>query len=144
MAGVRFQYTDAAILFCIPEPGCDLEYLVQRYTCFERIAVPTYETVAGCLSRAVRAGAMPFPADGHYRLVPEWYSRVHERDGEFAASELAMIEFSEMLEAQVWPEVGTAEFTLDQAEFRRAADSTKAYIDSLRTVHPLIASRFGL
>ena len=118
--GVSFQYTDAALLYCIPEPGCDLNYLVERYTCFERIAVPSYELVAGCLGRAVRAGAMPFPTGGLYRLTPEWFTRVHRRNDEFSASEYAMIEFAEELEAQEWPAVGP-EFVLPEGSSSGAA-----------------------
>jgi hypothetical protein len=130
MGGVRFQDADAAILYCIPERGCDLNFLVRRYTCFERTAVPSYETVAGCLGRAVRAGAMPVPAGGHYRLTTEWYSHVHRRDEEFYASEYAMVAFMEELEAQEWPPVG-AEFVLPEAEFQQAADHTRQHLDTL-------------
>lgn len=130
MSGVKFQYTDAAILFCVPEPGCDLNYLVHRYTYFERIAVPTYETIAGCLDRAVRAGAITFPTEGKYRLSSEWFDRVHQHDDEFAASEHAMLEFSERLEAQEWPTIAT-EFVLPMAEFQRAADYTRQSLDRL-------------
>jgi hypothetical protein len=128
---VSFQYTDAAIMYCILERGCDLNDLVRSYTCFERVAVPSYEVVAGCLGRAVRAGAMPFPVGGLYCLTPEWYARVHSWDDKVSASEYAMVEFSEELERREWPEVGAAEFVLPVVEYERAAKYTQQYIDDL-------------
>lgn len=127
---VRFQYADAAILFCVPEAGCDLNFLVQRYTFFERIAVPDYQVVSGCLSRAVRAGAVPVPTAGQYSLTPEWYVYIHQRDGEITPSELAMIEFADELEAHEWPIIGP-EFVLPTDEFERAAEHTRRYLDAL-------------
>jgi hypothetical protein len=128
--GVRFQEADAAILFCVPTAGCDLNWLVERCTSFMRIAVPGYDFVAGCLDRCVRAGVMPAPVGGMYRLTPEWYARVHRLDDEFAASELAAIEFGEELVAQEWPEVGP-EFVLPAAEFEQAAEHTRRSLDRL-------------
>jgi hypothetical protein len=131
--GLSFQYADASILFCIPEQGCDLNYLVERYTCFERIAVPTYEIMAGCLRRAVGAGVLMFPAGGLYRLTPEWYARVHRSDGKFSASDYAMIEFADELQSQEWAEVGVAEFELSMLAYQSAATHTQQYLDRLFT-----------
>ena len=128
--GVIFQDADAAILFCVPEQGCDLCYLVERYTCFERIAVPTYEVVAGCVGRAVQAGAMSVPAGGVYRLTPEWFARVHRRDTEFSAPEYAAIELIDELQGQEWPVV-RPEFMLPAHEFARADGHTRLFLDRL-------------
>lgn len=130
MNGVKFQYTDAAILFCIPERGCDLSYLVERYTCFERTAIPSYDMVAGCLGRAAQTGALQLPIDCSYRLTSEWFSRVHRYDQEFSATELAMIEFADELQMQEWPAIGE-EFVLSESEFERAAKHTRQFLDRL-------------
>jgi hypothetical protein len=128
--GVSLTYNDFAILFCIPKAGCKLDYLVERYTCFERIAVPSYNVVAGCVGRAVRAGAMPVPVGGKYRLTPEWFARIHGRDAEFAASELAMVECADEMQGREWPAVGP-EFVLPEAEFEQAAEHTRRFLDEL-------------
>lgn len=61
MPAVRFQYPDAAILYCIPRFGTNLANLISCYTFFDRAAIPTYEAVSGCLSRATRVGMMRPP-----------------------------------------------------------------------------------
>ena len=127
---VRFRIADTAILFCIPEAGCSLNYSVERYTCFERIGVLTYEVVAGCVDRAVRAGAMTVTSGELYRLTPEWYSRVHRWNPEFAASELAMIEVSDELVLQEWPAI-EREYMLPEPEFERAVEHTRHYLVKL-------------
>jgi hypothetical protein len=131
---VRFQFADAAVLFCVPAAGCDLNHLVERYICFERIAIPSYQEVAGFLSRAVHAGAILVSADNLYRLTPEWYARVHQRDHEITQPELAVIEFAEELEADEWSAVG-AEFVLPPDEYERAAKHARQYLDRLFVRH---------
>lgn len=118
------------MLYVIPKDGCDLSYLVTRYTCFNRVAVPGYEIVAGCLDRAIRAGIVRPPTDGRYVVNPAWFARIHDRLTELSASEHIALDFSVELEAADWPEVGKA-FVLDEAEYRKAEESTKRYLDEL-------------
>jgi hypothetical protein len=63
-------------------------------------------------------------------LTPEWYSRVHSRDDEFNATELAALDFAEKLEKQVWPAIGEA-FTLPVPEFEQPADYAREYIERI-------------
>jgi hypothetical protein len=135
MGEVQLQAADVAILYCIPQGGCNLDYLVERYTCFERIAIPPYDVVAGCLDRAVRVGAVPRPTEGLYRLTPEWYARIHSQDETVSPSELAMLEVAEELQEGGWPEVAATPFVLPRDEFHRAADHTRQYLDVLFAPH---------
>jgi hypothetical protein len=129
---VKFQYPDAALLYCIPVRGCDLRYLVPAYVFFDRTSVPSYETIAGFLSRASIAGIIFPPTTGadRYRVRPDWYARIHDRDVKFTASEYAAADFSEELEDAEYPEVGS-DFSLDEQEYREAADCAQERLDRL-------------
>ncbi|HEY1379832.1 MAG TPA: hypothetical protein VGF55_23720 [Gemmataceae bacterium] len=123
MAGIRFREDDPIILGCIPDQGCDLACILSIYTFVNRAAVPTYEEIGGCLSRAVRAGMMPPPAGGWYRLAPGWRARLHERDDRYSATEYGLFEVAEEFASQEWPELAGLAYTLDLAEYERAADA---------------------
>lgn len=116
MGTVRFLFKDACILWCVHGDGCDLESLIHVYTFVDRAAVPSYEEMNGCLSRAVRAGIMLFPTGGRYRLTPKWSAQM----GEYPADVYGMVDFAEWLITQDLPDIG-ADFTLDQGEYRGAA-----------------------
>ncbi|AMV24444.1 hypothetical protein VT84_08605 [Gemmata sp. SH-PL17] len=68
---VRFTEFDGYLLWCLPEPGCDLAYLIWAYTFLNRDAVPSYPQLAECLRRSVSTGAILPPVGGHFRLSPE-------------------------------------------------------------------------
>jgi hypothetical protein len=118
---VRFAELDGYLLWCLPGPGCELAYWVWAYTFVNRDAAPSFTELAGCVDRAVRAGVMPLPADGRYRLNPEWLQRVRAYDGGFSVPEEGMIAFQEWLSGEVWPEVSPVGFALGHEEYEAAA-----------------------
>ena len=131
MAGVQFNRGDAAVLWCIPRNGCDLECLVDLYVFIERIAIPSYAEIAGSLSRAIRAGIMVPPLAGHLQLTTEWYGLFHQFDSMYAASELGMVEFADILISQEWLEASDFEYTLSPTEFDRAVQSVQKHLDQV-------------
>jgi hypothetical protein len=129
---VKFEYLDAALLYLIPLDGCDLNYLVPTYVFFDRTSIPSYETVAGFLSRSAIAAIIFPPTTGadKYRVSAEWYARIHNRDGKFGASELAMVDFFDELQDGNYPEVGL-DFVLEEQEYREAANCAQERLDRL-------------
>jgi hypothetical protein len=127
VATVRFEANDAWVLWCVLRQGCDLEDLIRAYTFVSRTAVPPFDELAGCLSRAVRAGLMPVPENGRYRLAADWYDRLHRLDEAYGAAEVGLTEFEEQFLAQDWPAVGGIDFVLPAAEYQQAADRVRQY-----------------
>lgn len=117
---VRFTDIDGYLLWSLPDPGCDLAYWVLVYTFINRVAEPSYADLAGCLHRAVLAGALPPPVGGRYRFSPEWVPRVRQWDGQFPVSEDGMIAFAEWLSSRDWPVVNPAGFVLPREEYETA------------------------
>jgi hypothetical protein len=128
MAGVQFNHRDAAFLWCVPESGSDLECLIHLYVFIERIAIPSYDDVAGTLRRAVRAGIIAPPLT-FFRLSVEWFSLFDQFDSMYSASELGMVEFSDIFIPREWPKVLDYEYTLSASEFRRAVDGVQKDLD---------------
>ncbi|MEO2091491.1 MAG: hypothetical protein ABGY75_18700 [Gemmataceae bacterium] len=120
MHTIRLTELDAVILWCLPQPGCDLPYLVWMYTFCNRAAAPGYAELDGCLRRSIQIGALRYPETGHYQLTPEWYERVHQWDEQFKVPEDGMIEFSDWLPTQEWPVVCPRVFILTPEEYERA------------------------
>lgn len=127
MSPVRFEPNDAWVLWCVLRQGGDLENLLRAYTVFARTAIPPYDELAGCLSRAVRAGLLPVPENGHYRSTPEWYDRLHRFDAASGGAELGLIEFEEEFLAREWPVAEGVDFVLPPAEYQQAADRVRRY-----------------
>jgi hypothetical protein len=117
---VRLTEFDGYLLWCLPDPGCDLPYLIRAYTFVNRDAAPSYPELAECMQRSVLAGVMPPPVGGHYRLSPEWRPRVRQWDGRSAVPEEGMIAFAEWLSSGEWPVVCPAGYALGRDEYEAA------------------------
>lgn len=128
---VQFETGDAWLLWSIPACGCDLEYLIRVYTFTARAAIPSYDSLARCLSRAIRAGIMPAPVGGRYQLTSEWFERVHRLDDAYQASEYGLIEFEDEFVAREWPAAGEMDFTLSAGEYQQAADRVQRHHDRM-------------
>jgi hypothetical protein len=127
MSPVRFESNDAWVLWCVLPQGCDLEDLIRAYTFVARTAIPSYDNLAGCLSRAVRAGLMRVPENGRYRLTQDWHVRLHRLDEAYGAAEHGLIEFEDEFLAREWPAVDGVNFVLPPAEYQQAADGVRQY-----------------
>jgi len=127
MSPVRFEPNDAWVLWCVLPHGWDLEDLIRAYTFLNRTAIPSYDELAGCLSRAVRAGLMPVPENGRYRVTADWYERLHRLDDVAPAPELGLLEFEEGFLGREWPVVSGAAFVLPAAEYQQAAERVRQY-----------------
>src|SRR5689334_7172231 len=117
---VRFTEFDACLLWCVPDPGCDLAYLIRAYIFLNRDAAPSYAELAGCLGRAVLAGVMPLPIAGHYQLTPEWHQRVHQYDEQYTVPEYGMVESAEVLPSCEWPVMTRTNFVLNRNQYEAA------------------------
>ena len=120
---VQFGRGDVWVLWCIPNMGCNLESLIHTYTFVARDAIPSYASLAGCLTRAVRAGLMSVPTGGRYILNPEWYARIHFLDEQFQAPEYGLGEFEDEFVVRDWPAADDADFVLGTDEYQRAQAS---------------------
>lgn len=117
---VRFTDLDGYILWCLQYRGCDLRGLIRSYTFLNRDAAPNYGELVGCLRRAVLAGAIPLPSDGHYGLTPEWLHRNRAWDSQYSIPEDRMIAFSEWISSQEFPVVNPTEFVVEREEYEAA------------------------
>lgn len=117
---VRFTEFDGYLLWCLPDPGCDLSYWIRAYTFFNRDAVPDYPVLAECLQRSVLAGVMQPPVGGHYGLSPEWRSRVRQWEDQSAVPEDDMGAFAEWLSSSEWPVVCPTGYALGRDEYEAA------------------------
>ena len=131
-AGVRFSDVDAAILYSIPKPGVSLPELLRYYTFINRIAVPSYEVLADCLSKSVAAGVVRLPRRREYSLEDRWYEYIHQFDGRTDNEIESMLAFQELFLANDWPAVIDGKrYTLERAEYDRAVSEHQKHRDSL-------------
>lgn len=121
---VRFTDTDAAILYTIPYPPVDIGDIVGTYTFINRCAPPSYDELAGCLSRAFNAGIL-HSVDGKIAVMDEWYKIIHAAD-ETTDNEIeSMIEFEDWLIAREFPAISGFGFCLDQGEYQALLRSSE-------------------
>src|SRR5688572_9031696 len=121
MDEIRFTRLDAAILYSTAQPGLPLDQLIWYYTFVNRDAPPSFEELAGCLSRATRAGVLTVTGDDRFVVTDEWYQRIRQFDDQSPNEIESLIRFEErVLLARDWPATGVEEFRLTLAPYRAA------------------------
>ena len=122
---MRFNSEEICILWCIPEPGCDLSSLFNIYTFINRCAAPPQEFVDACFRKAVQTGVMELPDGNHFKIAPQWYAELHRLDDE-EESEHAMIEIAEQLSTREFVADTTIQFRLQAQFYEQALGKSKA------------------
>jgi hypothetical protein len=107
-----------SILWVIPQPGANLGTLIRYYTFIHRDAPPPYPKLAAVLTEAVRSEIVTVSTVGIYRVVEDWYRKLHQFD-ESAEHEFdAMEQVSNALDE--WPPATKSDYTLSEEEYERA------------------------
>jgi hypothetical protein len=130
MEVLRFGEGDAWLLWPIPRSGCDLEYLIRAYVFVARVAIPPFDKVKECLSRAVRAGILLPPTGGRFELAPAWWERFTQIVDKHSPSECGITELDEFLGSGEWPQVAP-DFALGEDEYRAAAGRVEQHHQSV-------------
>lgn len=120
MNTVRLNDYDILILWSLPKPGCDLLYLLRSYHHSQRAAIPSYDDLSACFTRAVHAGLMKFPQADKFELFPESYQQLHAWDDRYSAGEEGIWEHGDELSERNWPIVESREFLLNRKDYDAA------------------------
>src|SRR4051812_44469902 len=94
MATLVFDESDVELLYSFPQPPSDLSEIIRCFMFINRAAPPTYDEVASCLIKAMKAGIVREDG-GKYVTVKEWYDRIHREDATAGNEIQSMINFAD-------------------------------------------------
>lgn len=120
MSIIKFTVDDAEILYSIPRPGSDIEYILFSYSHTNRCATPSYRTFTDCIQKALNAGWLDTDSDV-IKLKSKWHDFVHSADETAENVIESMLDFQEKLTSLEWEKQNDLNYTLDPAVYQDAS-----------------------
>jgi len=117
MKSVRFSTKDAELLYSFPKPSTDLRTIVWYFTSTNRTYPPSYEELASCLTKGLKAGIVRKDGD-RFVLDDNWYARIHMADATAGNEIEAMLEFERGFVDIDFDEAVDTASTLTEAEYK--------------------------
>lgn len=113
---VTFSVDDIELLYSIPEPGGDLRAVVRAFIFLNRSATPAFSTIRDCFTKALQAGIL-LENEGHYRVAPIWYKRIHVNDASTGNEIDSMLRFQDEFVGEQVGIIGDAQFGVREDDY---------------------------
>ena len=122
MGTIRFNTTDAEILYSFPKPETDLKTIVWCFTFINRTAPPSYDELANCLAKGVKAGIIRVKGE-LLAIENDWYERIHMADATADNEIESMLEFTDWLTETELPALCEPAYSLSTSDYAAVLDA---------------------